>query len=78
MFLVERDGMAKEMSSNLFRMFQFGIEDRRTCVGERVMWRVQERITCNSVAIGVIGAVHAIRVTCYESDMQCCTNVRCV
>lgn len=37
-FLVERGGMAKEMSSNLFRMFQFGVEDRRTCVGERVVW----------------------------------------
>lgn len=32
--IVERGGMAKEMSSNLFRMFQFGVEDRRTCPRE--------------------------------------------
>lgn len=32
--IVEQSGMAKEMSSNLFRMFQFGVEDRRTCRGE--------------------------------------------
>lgn len=32
--IIERGGMAKEMSSNLFRMFQFGVEDRRTCQEE--------------------------------------------
>lgn len=48
------------------------------CRGESNMESVREDHVCNSVAIGVIGAVHAIRVTYYENDMQCCTNVRCV
>lgn len=60
--------MAKEMSSNLFRMFQFGVEDRRTCRGESIPSIRQERVrerkkeTRYSVATyDVIAAVRAIR-----------------
>ena len=66
-FSVERGGMAKEMSSNLFRMFQFGVEDRRTYVRTYVGrvqegCRVQESRVIQSRSTALIAAVHAIGV----------------